>query len=119
MSTPNTICPAGHPQTGDNIYLYRGGRRGCRLCRNEAQRQRRSLITGRDVPPPPTPGMCRKGLHPLTEGNLYTPPSARRRCLACHNVALRASNARLAERRRAARPEITGDDVITLPEATE
>lgn len=33
-----THCPAGHPYSGENLYLYRWSR-GCRTCRREAGRR--------------------------------------------------------------------------------
>jgi hypothetical protein len=34
-----TQCPAGHPLSGDNLYVSAAGHRGCRACRAEASRR--------------------------------------------------------------------------------
>ncbi len=34
-----TSCPLGHPLSGDNLYRYPDGRRGCRACKKEQSRQ--------------------------------------------------------------------------------
>jgi hypothetical protein len=36
-----THCPAGHSYSGDNLYTYPSGWRGCRMCVNEASRRYR------------------------------------------------------------------------------
>jgi len=33
-----THCPRGHPLSGANLYRYPSGRRWCRICRRESQR---------------------------------------------------------------------------------
>jgi hypothetical protein len=34
-----TYCPVGHPLSGENLYTYPQGRRGCRKCRREERRR--------------------------------------------------------------------------------
>jgi hypothetical protein len=34
-----THCPQGHPLSGGNLYVCPKGKRGCRICRNEASRR--------------------------------------------------------------------------------
>jgi hypothetical protein len=36
-----THCPAGHPYSGDNLYVHASGWRFCRTCRREQARLRR------------------------------------------------------------------------------
>ena len=37
-----THCPQGHPYSGDNLYVYPDGRRGCRTCKLERDRRYRA-----------------------------------------------------------------------------
>lgn len=37
-----THCPAGHPYSGDNLYVKPSGQRVCRACKNAQQRARRA-----------------------------------------------------------------------------
>lgn len=32
-----TLCPQGHPYSGENLYVFPDGRRACRICTREAQ----------------------------------------------------------------------------------
>lgn len=35
------LCSNGHPRTPDNIYVYKSGRKVCRICRNAYQNRKR------------------------------------------------------------------------------
>lgn len=35
-----TECPAGHPYTGANVYIYPSGQRRCRTCKRDSDRRR-------------------------------------------------------------------------------
>ena len=37
-----TVCPNGHPYDGENLYRRPDGRRECRTCSTQRQRERRS-----------------------------------------------------------------------------
>lgn len=37
-----THCPAGHPYSGDNLYVSPSGARNCRTCKRERDRARRA-----------------------------------------------------------------------------
>lgn len=48
VGTPNgqkTHCPQGHLYAGENLYVDKRGRRGCRACNREKQRARRGYYT--------------------------------------------------------------------------
>lgn len=34
-----TVCPQGHPYSGENLYLHPNGIQSCRTCRREADRR--------------------------------------------------------------------------------
>lgn len=42
-----THCPQGHPYSGDNLYIWPNGRRGCRTCHNEQQQRYSAARKGR------------------------------------------------------------------------
>lgn len=37
-----THCPQDHPYSGENLYVYKDGRRACKECRREARRRYRA-----------------------------------------------------------------------------
>lgn len=79
-----THCPYGHPLSGDNLYVWRGGR-ACRHCRNRGP----GAAMG---PRPPRPRVthCPHG-HPYSGDNLYVHPHTNKRyCRACRNASARA-----------------------------
>jgi hypothetical protein len=43
LNSDKTHCPAGHPYSGDNLYVAPSGDRMCRTCRNASTRKRRAL----------------------------------------------------------------------------
>ena len=43
-----TNCPKGHPYLGSNLYLYKDGRRACRLCMTYKIRHAGHLVCGRN-----------------------------------------------------------------------
>jgi hypothetical protein len=38
------VCDHGHPLTGDNLLVYRTGRRRCRACHNREERERNQRL---------------------------------------------------------------------------
>ena len=76
-----TQCRNGHRYSEGNTRIDGRGIRHCRKCdRDRAARKR----GGR---PAPKPGMCRKGLHKMVDGNIYVvvdrDGTEHRRCAEC------------------------------------
>ena len=42
FNAAKTMCPLGHPYSGDNLYTAPDGRRTCRTCRRANERRRRA-----------------------------------------------------------------------------
>ena len=43
INSQKTHCPKGHPYSGENLVSRLSGRRGCRICRGEYHRRKRSV----------------------------------------------------------------------------
>lgn len=83
-----THCPAGHPYSGDNLYMKANGSRHCRACTRERMRKNRALI-------PPRPRQrkieCVHG-HSFAEHGYWN--GTQQVCRLCASAKLRRSRAK-------------------------
>lgn len=98
--TQRTLCPYGHPLSGENLYVAPSGKRGCKTCNRERHReywQRRKLrLRDRIEQAPRT--RCKNG-HELVGDAVYVTPAGNVECKICRrSAALRWINNRREQR---------------------
>lgn len=90
-------CPAGHPYSGTNLYVYPSGHWGCRECNRQANRRRkarRRAEAGLSPAPANAAKTCCPAGHEYAGENLYVTPTGGRVCWTCKRLAQRAYRAR-------------------------
>lgn len=78
-----THCPAGHPYSGENVYLTPSGSRKCRACNTARTSERwRKLKLTRVLKGRPLLTHCTHG-HLYDEANTYANAAGHRQCRTC------------------------------------